>query len=259
MDAENHAVAVEAAELAALPGIAHGYFTRRGGVSEGIFASLNAGLGSGDERERVMENRARIASRLGVSEIASPYQVHSAIAVVTDRAWSEERPKADGVVTNQEGLAVGVVTADCGPVLFADPKNRVVGAAHAGWQGALNGVLEATLDAMVDAGARREATIAVLGPTISHENYEVGPDFPVMFIDSDAGAGRYFTASERQGHHMFDLPAYIAGRLHSAGVERAVSTGHCTYALEDDFFSFRRTTHRTESDYGRQLSAIALI
>lgn len=250
---------VTAAEFSAMPGIRHGWFTRRNGVSKGIYGGLNAGLGSGDDRTAVLENRQRMARHLGTDadHLATPFQIHSADARQTDRPWNGDRPKADAVVTATPGLAVGVVTADCGPILFADPVARVVGAAHAGWKGALNGVLENTVAEMERAGATRGNIVAILGPSISGANYEVGPEFPAPFLEREAEDARFFSPSSRSGHWMFDLPGYTVERLRKAGVT-ASSTGHCTYALEDDFFSYRRTTHRKEPDYGRQLSAIML-
>ncbi|MEL6783430.1 MAG: peptidoglycan editing factor PgeF [Pseudomonadota bacterium] len=251
---------VLADELSAMPGISHGFFTRTGGVSEGIYAGLNAGLGSGDDRAKVVENRRRIALHLGVKEqnIASPYQIHSAFAVTTDKPWSDDRPKVDGVATATPGLALGIVTADCGPVLFADTQNNVIGACHAGWKGALTGVLEATLDAMETLGANRKDITAILGPSISQENYEVGPEFPAPFIEQSEDNGRYFIPSQKPDHHMFDLSRYIVDRLAKASVGASDMVDVCTYASED-FFSYRRTTHRGEPDYGRQLSAITLM
>ena len=250
---------VSAPELSVLPGIRHAFFTRNGGVSSGIFDSLNAGLGSGDVRESVLENRQRMARHLCVSpdKLATPYQVHSPDSVFTIKAWTDDRPKADGVVTSQPGLAIGVVTADCGPVLFADARAGVIAAAHAGWRGALTGVLENTIAKMEENGADRSNINAVLGPCISRANYEVGPSFPEPFLKSSPSAERFFANSEKPGHHMFDLSGYIVQRLCDAGVE-ASATNHCTYAQEGDFFSYRRTTHRNEADYGRQLSAIVL-
>lgn len=246
--------------LSALAGIQHGWFTRTGGVSTGIYAGLNAGLGSGDDRASVLENRRRIAAHMGVGEdrIASPYQVHSALAVTTDRPWTDDRPKVDGLATATPGLALGIVTADCGPVLFADAENRVIGACHSGWKGALTGVMEATLEAMETLGARRTATTAILGPSISQRNYEVGPEFPTPFLQQDSGHSQYFTPSEKADHHMFNLSRYIVDRLQATGIARAGMSDICTYERADDFFSYRRTTHRGEADYGRQLSAITL-
>lgn len=246
--------------LSGMGNVRHGFFTREGGVSTGIYAGLNAGLGSSDEPERVRENRARIASWLGRPDgaISTPHQVHSDCAVVIDRPLGEtERPKADALVTATPGVLVGVLTADCGPVLFADPENGVVAAAHSGWKGAVSGIIENTVEAMISAGARRENIHAVLGPTIGPDNYEVGPEFEARFRASDSGNARFFRPSQRDGHFLFDLPAYILSRLAAAGIG-ASHTGHCTYADEALFYSYRRTTHRGEPDYGRQLSAIVL-
>ncbi len=245
---------------ASSPAIRHGFFTRRGGVSQGIFASLNTGIGSGDDRAAVDENRTRVLANLGASAplFAAPRQVHSAIAVVADRPWSpDERPKADAVVTATPGVPLGVLTADCGPVLFADPAARVIGAAHAGWKGATGGILENTVAAMESLGARRENIIATLGPTISAGNYEVGPEFVDRLHTLDSANARFFSASVNAGHAMFDLPGYIVERLRACGVP-AGWTGQCTYAQEAEFFSYRRTTHRAEPDYGRQISTIML-
>lgn len=248
--------------LSDLPGVAHGFFTREGGVSEGIYASLNIGLGSRDDRDRVMANRGRVATALGVApdRLAMPYQIHSPDVVVVEEAWAPgEGPKADAVVTARPGVAVGVATADCGPILFADARARVVGAAHAGWQGAFHGVIEATVAAMERLGAARGGITAVLGPTISGEAYEVGPEFVDRFVAREAGWARFFRPSERAGHAMFDLPAFIALRLAEAGVGTAGDLALCTYAREERFFSYRRTVHRGEPDYGRLVSAIALV
>ena len=244
-----------------LSGIAHGFFTREGGVSDGLYASLNIGLGSRDDRHRVLANRGRVARALGVDEdaLVMPYQVHSPDVVVVEEAWAPgEGPKVDAVVTARPGLAIGVATADCGPILFADAAAGVVGAAHAGWKGAFEGVIAATVAAMEGLGARRDGIVAVLGPTISAAAYEVGPEFVERFTARDAAWARFFALSGRAGHAMFDLPAFIALRLAEAGVGRAGDVGLCTYADEARFFSYRRTTHRGEPDYGRLVSAIAL-
>ena len=243
------------------PGVVHGFFTRAGGVSEGIYSSLNTGLGSADLRPAVMENRARAARFLGIApgNLATPYQVHGTEAVFVREAWGPGLgPKADAVVTNQPGLAVGVGAADCGPVLFADAVGGVVAAAHAGWKGALAGVLDSTIAAMERLGAERKRIVAVLGPTISARAYEVGPEFLARFTEAAAGNARYFRPSGRESHAFFDLPAYILDRLDRAGVGEAHDLGHCTYSDEASFFSYRRATHRGEADYGRNLSAIAL-
>lgn len=247
-------------QLDTMTGVSHSFFTRPGGVSEGIYTGLNAGLGSNDIRENVVENRRRMAQELGVAAnmLASPYQVHSPDVIVTDKAWNgDDRPKADGVVTNKPGLAIGIVTADCGPVLFADDEAGVIGACHAGWKGALGGVLENTIDAMCESGATRGNIVAVLGPTISQRSYQVGPGFPEPFVHLSPDNAKYFGPSDKDDHHQFDLDRYIVDRLAAAGVQSG-SVQRCTYQEEDNFFSFRRTTHRGEADYGRQLSAIVL-
>lgn len=247
-------------KLEALSGIRHGFFTRRGGVSADIYASLNCGIGSKDDQVLVRENRARVTAALGVAadRLATPYQVHGIEAVVVEKAWETGGgPKADAVVTKRPGIAVGVGTADCGPILLADGKAGVVGAAHAGWRGALAGVAEAAVEAMERLGAHREDMVAVLGPTISQANYEVGGEVVDRFTETAADNGRFFSPAERPGHAMFDLPGYIVARLRAAGVD-AVSIGLCTYADAGRFYSYRRATHRGESDYGRLLAAIVL-
>ena len=241
-------------------GIRHGFFTRSGGVSEGLYQGLNAGAGSNDRPDHVAENRRRIAQVLGggdAARLVTVHQVHSADAVIVEAPFAGDRPKADAMVTSRKGLALGVLTADCGPVLFADPQARVIAATHAGWKGALTGVLESTIAAMEVLGAERERTIAVLGPLISQANYEVGPEFRERFVVAERASASYFTASPREGRHMFDLQAYIVARLERAGVT-AGALGRCTYAEEDVFYSYRRSVHRSEPDYGRQISAIVL-
>jgi YfiH family protein len=241
------------------PGIAHGFFTRQGGISEGLYAGLNVGLGSQDEPERIRENRARVAGWFGADpdHLATLYQVHSPDVIVIDGPVSGDRPKADGHVTATPGVVLGVLTADCGPVLFADAKAGVVGAAHAGWKGALDGVLENTIAAMEQLGARRENIVASLGPSISQRNYEVGPEFHERFMARNVDWARFFAPSGKEGHYLFDLPNLTVSRLAAAGV-KAENLDLCTYADEDRFFSYRRTTHRKEPDYGRQISAIML-
>ncbi|KQV64499.1 peptidoglycan editing factor PgeF [Rhizobium sp. Root1220] len=239
--------------------ILHGYFTRHGGVSEGIYRGLNVGLGSNDERDRVHENRRRVASwfKLPVDRMATVHQVHSSDVVTVDENYDGTRPSADAMVTAAPGIALGVLAADCGPILFADAEKRVIGAAHAGWKGALTGVLENTIDAMTRLGARRESIVACLGPSISQASYEVGPEFVDRFVAQDPTYERYFVASPKPGHAMFDLPALTVDRLRAAGV-RAECLGICTYPDSERFFSYRRTTHNKEPDYGRQISAIAI-
>lgn len=252
---------IKAPQLAEKPGIKHGYFTRMGGVSDGIYGSLNIGLGSKDDRARVLENRRRIAQALTVdpARLVSPYQHHSADVITVEEPWVPGKgPKADALVTDRPGLAIAISTADCGPVLFVDPQARVVGAAHAGWRGALTGILEATVEAMEKLGADRARISAVLGPTISASAYEVGPEFVERFRREAAGSERHFSPSEREGHSMFDLPGFINERLGKAGVGEAANLGLCTYADEERFYSYRRATHRGEDDYGRFMSAIVL-
>lgn len=240
-------------------GVRHGFFTRRGGVSDGIYAGLNVGTGSKDDPARVSENRRRVSSWLGIApdRLITVHQVHSPDTIAVSAPFPGERPKADAMVTDRPGLALAVLTADCGPVLFADPRARVIGAAHAGWKGALTGILESTVEVMEKLGARRDRIIAVLGPSISRANYEVGPEFVPRFTDLDPDNERFFAPSSRPGHLMFDLNGYTIGRLAAAGVA-AYALGRCTYAEESLFFSYRRATHRAEPDYGRQVSAIVL-
>jgi YfiH family protein len=252
---------VRAAALDALAGIRHTFFTREGGVSGGVYASLNGGIGSRDAPANVAENRARMVAALGVASdhLVTAYQIHSPDVVTIDAPWSPDaRPRADAMVTRTPGLAIGVSTADCGPVLFADAEARVVGAAHAGWRGALTGVIEATIAAMERAGADRRRMVAALGPMIRQPSYEVGPEFVARFAAADSANERFFRQAERPGHALFDLPGFIAARLAAAGV-RHEDSGRCTYADDARFFSYRRSVHRGESDYGRHISAIALV
>ncbi len=249
------------AEALKASGISHGFFTREGGHSRGIFASLNCGMGSGDDKDIVRMNRTVVADALAVSEpnLITAFQVHSPNVIVAERPWEVgERPRADGMVTAIPGLAIAVLTADCGPILFADAHARVIGAAHAGWKGALHGVTGATLDAMEALGASRSRITAVLGPMISKAAYEVGPEFPARYVDADSVNKKFFTPSPRAGHAMFDLAGYLEERLRREGAGRVINLGLCTFSDEPRFFSYRRTTHRAEKDYGRQISAIAL-
>lgn len=241
-------------------GIRHGYFTRQGGVSDGIYAGLNVGLGSRDDPEKVRENRRRVAEWFAqpAQKLATVHQVHSPDVMVVDATYNGERPQADALVTATPGIVLGVLTADCGPVLFMDQESGVIGAAHAGWKGALGGVLENTIDAMVSLGARRETIRACLGPSISARNYEVGPEFVERFLAQDPTFDAFFSPSERAGHAMFDLPGLTVRRLANAGI-RAQSLDFCTYADPQAFYSYRRTTHAGEPDYGRQISAIAIL
>jgi YfiH family protein len=252
---------LQALALSQFPHIRHAFFTRTGGVSEGVYTSLNGGVGSNDAPDKVAENRARMAATLGVApdHFLTAYQIHSPTVVVAGAPWTHEnRPRADAIVTSTPKLAIGVSTADCGPLLFADSEARVIGAAHAGWRGALTGVIEATVAAMEKLGADRRRITAALGPTISQPNYEVGPEFVQRFLEADTANERYFIATDRAGHAFFDLHGYIAACVQRAGIAEFEDLDLCTYAEPDRFFSYRRTTHRAEPDYGRHINAIAL-
>jgi len=242
----------------ALAPLRHGFFTRKGGASSGIFQGLNCGPGSSDLSGAVSINRERVAAALDLSAqaLVTVRQVHSADVLTVDAPLTD-RPAADAMVTDRPGLALGILTADCQPVLFADHDAGVIGAAHAGWRGALEGVLEATVDAMERLGASRGSIMAVIGPTISQRAYEVGPEFLDNFLDEDRENARFF-ANGAGGRYQFDLPAYGLARLRQAGVGRAEWTRHCTYSDEALFYSYRRATHRGEADYGRLISAIRL-
>ncbi|MGZ6012255.1 MAG: peptidoglycan editing factor PgeF [Caulobacteraceae bacterium] len=242
-----------------LPGVRHAFFTRQGGVSTGVYDSLNVGVGSRDDPDAVQENRARAAAALGVglSQLLTCYQIHSSVAVTADKPFAE-RPEADGVVTSTPGLACGALSADCAPILFADAEARVVAAAHAGWKGALGGVVAATVDAMVAKGARRERIAAVIGPCIGQASYEVGEDFMDRFSLEAPGSERFFAPGRAPEKRQFDLPGFVLRRLAQAGVEQAQWIGRDTCADENLFFSNRRGFLRGESDYGRLLSAIVL-
>ena len=253
---------LQANSLARLAGIRHAFFTRAGGVSQGIYASLNGGVGSRDDAAHIHENRSRMAAALGVGpdRLVTAYQVHSPDVAIVDAPWDPgQRPHVDAIVTKSPGLAIGITTADCGPVLFADEQAGVIGAAHAGWRGAFTGVIEATLEAMERCEADRARIVAVLGPMISQANYEVGPEFVARFKAADNADERFFAPSTRADHALFDLPGYIAARLARAGIQNVEDVGRCTYADADTFFSYRRSTHRAEPDYGRHVNAIALL
>ena len=252
---------LKARSLSELPGVCHAFFTREGGVSSGLYASLNGGVGSDDRPESVAENRARMAAALSVKpgHLITAYQIHSPDVVVADKPWSESaRPRVDGIVTLVPGLAIGISTADCGPVLFADGEARIIGAAHAGWRGALAGVLETTLATMEKLGAKRSRIVAALGPMIRQPNYEVGSDLMEQFMAADRDSARFFAPAVRAGHAQFDLAGYIAARLTRAGIKDVEDIGLCTYANPARFFSYRRATHRAERDYGRHINAIAI-
>lgn len=238
--------------------IKHGFFTRKGGASSGIFSSLNCGVGSSDQRDMVTINRARVATHLGADpdQLAAVHQTHSARAVSVTSPF-DTPPEADAMVTATPGLVLGILTADCQPVLFADHTARVIGAAHAGWKGALDGVLEAAIEAMEDLGAKRARIRAVIGPSISQRAYEVGPEFLDRFVDLDPDTARFF-ANGTGDRYQFDLIGFGLHRLRDAGVEQAEWTGHCTYSDSDRFYSYRRSQHHKEADYGRLISAICL-
>jgi len=251
---------VLAPELSSLTGIAHGFFGRRGGVSEGIYASLNCGVGSKDSPKAVQENRARVARHLGARRIVSAYQVHGTTAVIVDDEPLAERPKADALVTATRGLAIGVLTADCAPILLADTRAGVVGAAHAGWRGALAGIAEAAIDAMEGLGAARRHIHAAVGPCIGPGAYEVGPEFEAGLLKHDPANARFFARKSggAEARPTFNLPAYVAHRLRAAGVAMVAAAEACNYTEQVDFFSYRRSQKRGETDYGRQISAIVL-
>lgn len=269
----NHAIpqpisgtVLEAGALSGLPGIRHGFFTREGGVSSAIYNALNVGLGSDDVRADVIENRRRVAAHLGahhgggpLADIITNYQVHSADAVVIDAPFGPEgAPKADALVTRTPGLAIGALTADCTPVLFADPKAGVVAAAHAGWRGAVSGILANTVAAMESIGADRTRIRAAIGPVIRQDAYEVGPEFKAQFLDQAPGNARFFKRPPGHDRDHFDLPGYCRDRLVALDLARVEDLEHCTYANESLFFSYRRKTHRDEPDYGRQIAAIVV-
>ncbi|KIZ43674.1 MULTISPECIES: peptidoglycan editing factor PgeF [Rhodopseudomonas] len=246
--------------LSAIPGLRHAFFTRDGGVSEGIYAGLNAGIGSNDDPAHVAENRRRMAAALGVTaeRFLSAYQIHSPDVVVATEPWdAASRPKVDAIVTRTPGLAIGASAADCGPVLLADPDARVIGAAHAGWKGALTGVLESAISAMENLGADRGRIVAAIGPLIRQPSYEVGAEFLARFEAADPDHGRFFVPSTRAGHAQFDLGGFIRMRLQNAGIRTIDDTGLDTYP-DERFYSYRRSVHRNEPDYGRHVHAIAL-
>lgn len=252
---------IEHPALSRLESVQHGFFTRKGGTSQDTYHSLNCGYGSDDDKAQVTQNRGLVADSLGVvrDKLVTAYQVHSPLALAIDAPLNRDAlPKVDALVTTTPGLAVAILTADCGPLLFADEKAGVVAAAHAGWRGAFEGVIEATIDVMVEKGASKANITAILGPTISLTNYEVDDGFLDRFIARNKDWSRFFQAGIRAGHKQFDLPAFILHRLEAANVGTAINLDRCTYGEPDAFFSYRRSTHRNEPDYGRQIAAIAL-
>jgi len=252
---------IKASALGDLSGVRHGFFTRQGGASRGIYDSLNCGYGSGDDEPVVTENRRRTVAQLDLGDVplCTTYQCHSADCLTVTEPWPHQAaPKADAMVTNQPGVVLGVLTADCVPVILADPEASVIGAAHAGWKGALGGVVEAVVDAMTGLGARRGNITAAIGPCIGHKSYEVGAEFRAEFLAADRANGRYFISASRAGHHMFDIAGYVADRLKGLGLGTVEDLALDTYAEELRFFSYRRACHNGESDYGRLLSLVAL-
>ncbi|HEY7843638.1 MAG TPA: peptidoglycan editing factor PgeF [Bradyrhizobium sp.] len=246
--------------LSAIPGLRHAFFTREGGVSSGIYAGLNGGLGSHDDPAHVAENRRRMAEQMGVApaHFLNLHQIHSPDTVVATGPWNgAAKPKADAIVTRHEGLAIGVTAADCGPILLVEPKARVIGAAHAGWKGALTGIMESTIDAMEKLGADRGGMVAAIGPLIRQPSYEVGHEFVERFLDADADNALFFLPAVRNGHSMFDLAGFIRMRLENAGVSMIDDIGIDTYS-DERCFSYRRSVHRKEPDYGRHVHAIVL-
>lgn len=252
---------ISAETLKDLAGIRHVFFTREGGVSGGIYTSLNCGPGSKDARDAVIDNRARAMAALDLEPeaLVTVYQIHSPHCVRVETPWAMgDAPKADAMVTTQPGVALGILTADCAPVLFADADAGVIGAAHAGWKGALGGVLEATLEKMTEAGAERRRIVCAVGPCIAQPSYEVGAEFRRAFMEAGVANERFFEAGAEDSKFHFDLAGYVADRLRGAGVGSAEVLGLDTYADADRFFSYRRTTHKSEPDYGRLLSTIVL-
>lgn len=252
-------MSVEAIRANTLAGLRHGFLGRRGGISSGLCEGLNTGFGADDDRDAVTENRRRAVDAVAPgAALVTVHQVHSSDVVVATAAWPDDaRPRADALVTDRPGLALGVVTADCAPVLLADREAGVIGAAHAGWKGAFAGVIAATVKAMEELGADRSRIVAAVGPCIARRSYEVDEPFLHRVVEAEPGSAHFFTPG-REGHHQFDLEAYVLARLAEAGVTRAEALGLDTYGDPDRFFSFRRATHRGEPTYGRQLSLIAL-
>jgi polyphenol oxidase len=256
MDAIQNVEVIKSRILSRVP---HGFLGRRGGVSEGLYASLNVGLGSDDERSAVVQNRQRsVEAVLPGARLVTLHQVHSAEVVTVNGCFPDDaRPHADGVVTDKPEVLLGILTADCVPVLFADFERGIVGAAHAGWKGALAGVTDNVISAMIALGARRDSIVAAIGPCIGRPSYEVSDDFAMTFAASDPANDRFFTGG-KLGHHYFDIEAYVIHRLREAGLGNVDALGHDTYANPDRFFSYRRSCHMGERDYGRQIALIGL-
>jgi YfiH family protein len=252
---------IEAQSLKQVPGLVHGFFTRRGGYSTGAFTSLNCGFGSGDDRATVARNRAVVAQALLVKpdNLLTVYQEHSPKVITVRETWQpQSAPVADAMVTSAPGIAIGALTADCAPIIFADPAQKAIGIAHAGWKGALGGVTDATIAALEALGAERSRMLAVIGPAISADAYEVGPEFRHRFLEASRANAEFFRTAPRPGHYMFDLPGYLAHRLRRAGIGSVTDLALCTYSDEGQFFSYRRAIHCKEPHYGRLISAIAI-
>lgn len=257
----NNQFMITAKNLSEETSVRHAFFTRQGGVSDGIYGSLNCGPGSSDKRDNVIDNRARAMAGLDQEPeaLVTVHQYHSSDVVMVDETWAlGDAPKADGMVTATRGIALGILTADCAPVLFSDAGAGVIGAAHAGWKGALGGVVDATVSMMIDAGARADSIVASVGPCIGPKSYEVGAEFRISFMEAGSGNSRFFEDGVIKGKYQFDLLSYVQHRLNECGVGSIEVLGLDTYADENNFFSYRLTTHRKEPDYGRQLSAIVL-
>ncbi len=250
---------IKASVLSDIEGISHGFFTRQGGHSGGVYASKNTGLGADEDNEVVLKNRQIVAEVLGAGEVVTPYQYHSGVALVVKKGWDwQSPPKADALVTRKKGLAIAVNTADCTPVIFADIKGGVIAVAHSGWKGTVGGVLEATINQMKALGSDPDDIVAAIGPTISQANYEVGPEFVEQFLADNPDSEEFFVDSERDGHSMFDLPGCVGRRLERYNLKQIEDLSLCTYGDEQRFYSYRRMTHRGEPDYGRQMSAICI-
>ncbi|MBN8532058.1 MAG: peptidoglycan editing factor PgeF [Alphaproteobacteria bacterium] len=251
--------AIEKIQSSHLKPYPHGFFTRQGGVSEGAFDSLNCGPGSGDDLALVAENRRRVAEALKANMLCTAKQVHSATCLTLSAPWEMgQGAEGDAIATDVPGVAIGVLTADCGPVLFADSEARVIGAAHAGWKGAIGGILESTIETMEKLGAKRERIAACIGPMIAQSSYEVGAEFRIRFLEASEANDAFFIPSDKAGHYRFDLPGYIGERLKKAGLASVASCAEDTLADETRFFSYRRNTLAGIAPYGRQVSAIAL-
>lgn len=246
-------------ELSMISNITHGFFTKNSGVSDGIYASLNCGYGSGDSLEKVRENRKRVADKMGGGVLCTVHQTHSPDAVIVSDVWEhKDAPKADALVTNKPDIILGILTADCLPILFADAKNGVVAAAHSGWKGAISGVIENTIEKMRQAGAEISHIYATIGPAIAQKSYEVGAEFYARFIEHAAGNEQFFMKSPQENHYLFNLPGYATNRLKQAGISQINVIAQDTYFNDNEFFSYRRSCKRGEPAYGRQISTIML-